>query len=146
MKKFKDAFKLHELVCPHVLRKYREEQSWSFMDPRALETLYVIRFDILNVPLTLNTSDGRYTQRGLRCNCCQLVKDQSAKNNPYLSSHVLGKGFDFDAKGMTAEQARQKIIAESDKLPYNIRLEKGVSWVHFDLGNCSADKIQLFNG
>lgn len=146
MKKFKDAFKLFELVCPHVAKKYSEGQAWSFLDPQTLEVLYVLRFDILGVPLTINTSDGRYSQRGLRCNCCQLVKTQSAKNNPYLSAHVLGKGFDFDAKGMTAEQARQKIIANQSKLPYPIRLEKDVDWVHFDLCNYSSNKIQQFNG
>lgn len=144
MKKFKDVFKLSELVCPHVLKKYPEKQAWSFLDPRALETLAVIRTEILGVPLTINTSDGRFTQRGLRCNCCQLVKAQTNKNNPYLSAHVLGKGFDFDAKGMTAEQARQKIIAAKDKLPYSIRLEKDVTWVHFDLANYSDEKVQLF--
>lgn len=146
MKKFKDAFKLSELVCPHVLKKYPERQAWSFLDPRALETLYVIRMEILGVPLIINTSDGRFTQRGLRCNCCQLVKAQTSKNNPYLSAHVLGKGFDFDAYGLTAKQARQKIIQHKEKLPYPIRLERDVTWVHFDLCNFSNEKIQEFNG
>lgn len=146
MKKLHDLFTLRELVCPHVLRKYPTKQAWSFFDPRALETLYVLRTEILKVPITINTTDGRLTQRGLRCNCCSLVKTQSGRNNPYLSAHVLGKGFDFDAKGMTAEQARKLILANAEKLPYPIRLEKNVSWVHFDLANHSDEKIQQFNG
>lgn len=146
MERFKKCFKLKEVVCPHVLKKYSEAQAWSFLDPRALEVLYVLRFEILGVPLTINTSDNRLTQRGLRCNCCDLVRTQTNKNNPYLSAHILGKGFDFDAKGMTAEEVRKKIIQLKEKLPYPIRLERGVTWVHFDLCNYSNEKIQEFNG
>ncbi len=143
MEKFKKVFKISELVCPHSLQ-YPENQAWGFMDPRALETLYVIRTKILNVRMFIN--QGSVTQRGLRCNLCALVKEKTAKNRAYLSSHVLGKGFDFIPEGMTAEQARKKIEANKHLLPHNIRLEKNVSWVHFDLANFSGDKIQYFAG
>lgn len=146
MEKFKKAFKLSELVCPHVLKKYSAAQVWSFFDPRALEVLYIIRFKILNVPLIINTSDGKYTQRGLRCNVCDLVKSQTNKNNPYLSAHIRGNGFDFIPSGMSAEEARKKIIANKSLLPYPIRLEKDVSWVHFDLSVFSGEQIQTFKG
>lgn len=141
MKEYK--FKLTELVCKHMSDKYGDK-AWMFLDPRLLETLDVIRYDILDAPMTINNyaSGGSFSQRGMRCNCCQLVK---SKSTPYLSAHVTGCGVDFDAKGFTAEQARQRIIAHADKLPYPIRLESGVNWVHLDVYEApGAKKITLF--
>lgn len=56
-----------------------------------------------------------------------------AKATPYISAHILGKGGDFSVKGMTAEQARQKIKANAHLLPCSIRVEEGVTWLHFDV-------------
>lgn len=70
------------------------------------------------------------TQRGMRCNRCDMVK---SKTTPYISAHILGKGGDFTVKGMTADQARQKIKANAHLLPCPIRIENGVNWVHFDV-------------
>ena len=58
--------------------------------------------------------------RGLRCNKCKLVANKSVS---YLSAHVLGKAGDFSVDGMSAEEARQKIIENIDKLPHPIRME-----------------------
>ena len=92
MKDFKTYFTVKQLVCTHVLKKYSEAQIWSFFDKRILETLAVLRTEIINNPMVINTSDGAFTQRGLRCNCCDLVRKQTNKNNPYLSAHVRGSG------------------------------------------------------
>ena len=40
---------------------------------------------------------------------------------------------EFTVTGMTAEQARQKIKANANLLPCAIRIEKGVTWLHFDV-------------
>lgn len=143
MKKYK--FKINELVCKHMSEKYGEK-AWMFLDPRLLEVLHVIRYDILGTEMVINNygAGGNFTQRGMRCNCCNIVKEKKA---PYLSAHVTGCGVDFDAKGYTAEQARQKIIANKDLLPYPIRLESGVNWVHLDVYHPvgSNEKVVLFN-
>ena len=83
-------------------------------------------------------------QRGLRCNRCELVK---SKNNVYLSAHILGKAGDFTIKGMTAEEARQKIKNNAHLLPCAIRIEKGVSWLHLDVLPQSGitQKVYEFN-
>ena len=52
-----------------------------------------------------NTSN--LNQRGLRCNLCHIV---SNKQSLYLSAHILGKAGDFTVRGLTAEEARNKII------------------------------------
>ena len=78
--------------------------------------------------MTCNHSGAN--QRGLRCNMCELVKE---KEENYLSSHILGKAGDFTVKGLTAQEARQRIKNNAHLLPCNIRLENGVSWLHFDV-------------
>ena len=146
MKDFKTYFTTKQLVCPHVLKQYSEAQIWSFFDKRILETLAVLRTEIINKPMVINTSDGSFTQRGLRCNCCDLVRTQTNKNNPYLSAHVRGSGIDFVVPGTDSEQVRQLIAKNKDLLPYPIRLESGVTWVHVDVDNFTKDKIQYFKG
>jgi hypothetical protein len=120
-------FQVGELVCEHTHSKWGE-RSWQFLDTDYLECLLVIRRDILQVPMTCNHSGAN--QRGLRCNRCELVKE---KKNVYLSSHILGKAGDFSVKGMTAAEARSRIRNNAHLLPCNIRLENGVSWLHFDV-------------
>ena len=131
-------FKVRELVCDHTYNKWGE-QSWRFLDTSFLHTLLVLRRDILQKGMTCNNSSMH--QRGLRCNMCNLV---STKNRVYLSAHVLGKAGDFTITGMTADEARKKIIANADLLPYPIRMEEGVSWLHVDVLPVSEDKITLF--
>lgn len=120
-------FDISELACPHALSKWGE-RSWQFLDTSFLHALLVIRRDILQVPMTCNYDGAR--QRGLRCNRCELVME---KSSVYLSSHVLGKAGDFTCKGLTAEEARRRIIANAHLLPCNIRLEGGVNWLHIDV-------------
>ena len=51
----------------------------------------------------------------------------------YVSPHILGKAFDFDVQGMTAGEVRLWLAYNKDKLPYHIRLENYVNWVHMDV-------------
>lgn len=120
-------FNVKELVCDHTYARWGEK-SWQFLDTDYLHALLVIRRDILKVPMVCNTSTAH--QRGLRCNMCEMVK---AKTKNYLSAHILGKAGDFTPQGMTAEQARRVILAHSEWLPCNIRMEDGVTWLHFDV-------------
>lgn len=120
-------FDAQELVCDHTFAKWGE-RSWQFLDTDYLHCLLVIRRDILKAPMWCN-GKGK-TERGLRCNRCSIVR---GKSSVYLSAHVLGKAGDFTVTGMTAERAREAIKQKAILLPCNIRLEKGVSWLHFDV-------------
>ncbi len=137
----KKYFNISELVCNHTYGVWGE-QGWVFLDTKLLHTLLIVRRDILNVGIYVNTST--LTQRGLRCNICQLVKDKTKKNNLYLSAHIFGKAIDFHTKELDASQCRAKIIEKQSLLPYNIRLEKDVSWVHLDVMPFSNNKIYIF--
>ncbi len=132
----KNYFRVEELVCPHTFDKFRDK-SWQFLSTMYLHTLLVLRTEILCVPMIMNdyVFGGKNTQRGLRCNLCQLVKDKTLKNQIYLSAHIFGEGGDsvFAIKtGMTAAKARQLIKEKSHLLPYNVRIEKNVTWLHVD--------------
>lgn len=124
----KPFFDAEELVCDHTLKA--KNNSMQFLDTMYLWCLLVIRRDILRKPMWCNNHNAGTHQRGLRCNLCEMVK---GKNKVYLSAHILGKGGDFTVVGMTAEEARQKIKEFQHLLPCPIRLEAGVSWLHFDV-------------
>ena len=120
-------FQIRELVCEHTHAEWGE-RAWQFLDTDYLHALLAIRRDILQLPMTCN-HDGA-NQRGLRCNRCELVRD---KGSVYLSSHVLGKAGDFTVQGITAQEARSRIRNMAHLLPCPIRMEGGVSWLHFDV-------------
>lgn len=120
-------FSIQELVCDHVYKRWKE-QAWQFLDTRFLHCLLVIRRDILKVPMVCN--DSAHHQRGIRCNVCELV---SEKDGVYMSAHILGKAGDFVSGKMSADKMRNEIKKQHALLPYPIRIEKGVSWLHFDV-------------
>lgn len=62
-----------------------------------------------------------------------------------IQGNCLGRAFDVTVSGMEAEAARKIIVDDSDKLPYPIRLEDGVSWLHVDtMDLCNEQKVTLF--
>ena len=139
IQQLKKYFKLSELVCPHILKQFGDT-AWMFLNTQILHILLVLRTEIINKPLIINTTDA--TQRGMRCNICPMVKE---KTTVYESAHCNGIGFDITIVGMNAEEARNTIIENEDKLPYPIRLEKDVSWLHIDCYDmCNDKKINMF--
>lgn len=127
IKELRKHFQISELVCQHTHSEWGE-RAWQFLDTNFLHALLIIRRDILQTPMTCNHSGAN--QRGLRCNMCELV---SEKSMVYLSSHIFGKAGDFTVKGLTAQEARSRIRNNAHLLPCNIRMEGGVSWLHFDV-------------
>ena len=143
----KDYFDIRELVCPHVSKKFGDA-SWGFLDDRLLQVMLVIR-EKIDKPIIVNNwhVGGDFTQRGLRCNVCSLVSRQTRLEKAYMSTHIQGKGIDFDVSGMSADEVRQWIDDNQSLLPYPIRLERDVNWVHLDMRNDgSKAKVTYFNG
>ncbi len=140
-------FKIQELVCSHCYSKFGEA-SWQFISTELLSTIYTLRCIIFNKPMTINTwhNAGQFSQRGLRCNICQLVK---SKNSIYLSAHCLGKAIDFNVSGMTSSEVNQAVRDNADKFEYPIRLESNTDgWSHVDVFQPKGSTKQLveFNG
>ena len=133
-------FTIKELVCPHVLQKYGE-RAWMFLDSRLILNLDTIR-ERLNRPITVNT--GSLTQRGLRCPQCQIVKDKIKAGELYMSAHTMGKAVDFDVEDMKADEVRLWLAKNGKFLPYPIRVESGVSWVHMDVFDNNTEQHVYF--
>jgi hypothetical protein len=137
-------FSLSELVCPEVYNKFGE-QAWLFLDDKAVITIDWIR-RTLNKRITVNDwyENGQFSQRGLRCIQCRLIKDRCLVGDVYESPHLLGRGYDFDVEGMSADDVRVWLAINKEKLPDPIRLEKDVNWVHLDTFDMGV-KVYLFN-
>ena len=162
--KIQEYFDLEELICPHVSANYGQK-AWKFIDGRLLETVYVIRKHIAKPVYVNNWSyGGSFTQRGLRCNICELVKVKTTNDKVYMSAHSQGEAVDFSVKGMTANEVRLWLMDNQDILPYPIRVEVGfnphgmnkeqirqaimkdaMNWVHIDLRG-EGEKITYFKG
>jgi uncharacterized protein YcbK (DUF882 family) len=72
------------------------------------------------------------------------VLKNTNKGTIYVSPHITGEADDYDVQGMHAEEVRQWLIKNQSKLPYPIRLEAGVTWVHMDCRD-AGEKVFLFN-
>jgi hypothetical protein len=138
-------FSLEELACPHIYDKYGE-LAWGFFDPRLLIILDVIR-DALNKPIYINDWQihGSSSQSGFRCIQCGIVKKAIADKVLYVSAHMEGQAVDCHVQGMTAEEVRQWLVQNESILPYPIRLESDVNWVHCDVRG-GDNKITFFKG
>jgi hypothetical protein len=139
-------FDLNELVCEDVFHTFGE-QAWSFLDPRLLRTIDNIRQRI-GKPIFINSWDSGGDQResGLRCIKCLIVQQKITAGQLYMSAHMEGQAVDFSVQGLLAEEVRQWIVKNQTILPYPIRLENGVNWVHLDVrDNSIGNKITFFN-
>lgn len=120
-------FKLIELVDKYTYSRFKEK-AWSFLDPYALQALDNIR-EYFNSPVTVNTWSfgGDFQYRGFRPKHCDIGAD--------YSFHRYGKAFDYDVKGVPAEEVRQTIIKNKDKDEFKLItcLEADVNWVHMDV-------------
>lgn len=139
-------FRLYELLPPEVYtiedmtaKEPYMQKGWALMDSKLLETIDVIR-DIVGYPLICNTwyQDGSRRYSGYRTMGCTTGVAKS--------QHKLGKAVDLICPYMTAEEMRQVIIANKDRLPYPIRIEDGVNWLHIDVKDMDykGEKIYLF--
>lgn len=147
IQKLKNNFNIKELVCQHCYNKFGDN-AWQFLSTELLSTLYILRYIIFNKPITINNwaTGGSLSQRGLRCNLCQIVRD---KNDVYISAHCLGNAIDFNVKDVDIEQCKQLIRQNTDKFEYPIRLESNTdTWIHVDTYQpyCSEVKLIEFKG
>lgn len=145
--KLKQNFDIRELVCPHCYDRFGDA-SWQFISIKLLSTLYVLRYEIFQKPITINNwyKGGNFDERGLRCNKCDIVKN---KSSIYLSAHCLGKAIDFNVSGLNSKEVSVIIKQNIHKFKYPIRLEKDTNgWNHVDVYQPVGSEANLveFNG
>lgn len=134
-------FPLRELVDKQSFIDYGEG-CWNFFPQDSIDMLHGIR-TYFNLPITVNSWPwgGGLRFRGYRGPSCTVGAPGSY--------HRRGRAWDFDVKGMTAEQVRTEIKANQDNEHLKLiqRMEKLVSWVHVDIGDLKEgqSRIYLFN-
>lgn len=151
IKELKKYFQIYELVGPKTYNVHGE-RAWKFFSTDALECLLITRVGI-GKPFTINNWfwGGKFSQRGLRSNVQNMLRQLTKSLKLYLSGHVLGEAFDFDVEGMSAIQVRSWIWENRNKYPCRIRLErnkggKPINWVHLDtIQELHNPKIYFFN-
>lgn len=134
-------FKLYELLPKEIYKD--EEYGWELLDEKLKITINIVR-DILGVPLICNNWywGGSRNWCGYRPIDCKI----GAK----MSAHKKGMAVDLISTKMSAHDMREKIKANKDKLPYNIRLEKWDSngnettWLHIGVDSKKDIKIDEF--
>ena len=145
-------FELYELMPPElytydmmVSEEARERAFVNYFDEKLLITIDIIRGEIIKAPLICNTwfQDGNRKYSGLRPTNCAIGTE--------MSQHKLGKAVDLVSNKYTAEEMRQMIKDNEHLLPYPIRIEKDVNWLHVDCkertrGHHYNDKILYFKG
>lgn len=126
-------FGIYELVDEQTYSD-RGDRAWQLFDPRLLKLLDKLR-ELFDAPITINDWKwgGQFENRGLRTSASPYYR-------PY-SQHSFGRAVDFDVRGLSADESREKIRQwfNSGLLDIEgIRMELGVNWVHLDVANCSG--------
>lgn len=135
-------FKVEELFDKETVQIYGAD-AWLFIPDESVMMVDGVR-DFFGAPVTVNNWlwGGNFQYRGYRPLTCKI----GAKN----SYHRKCRAFDFDVKGLTAQDARNAILSNKDdeRLSFITRMEADVNWVHIDNGPVPAGKerIYLFKG
>jgi hypothetical protein len=136
-------FTLQELVCPHVFNAYGL-MAWSFFDDKLLQTMDLIGDQIGAIYINNWHLGGEFDERGFRCIQCSIVRQHIKEGMLYVSAHMTGQAVDFTLKNMSATEFRLWATKNYQLLPYPIRIEKSVPWVHLDTRDEGKGKVYLF--
>ena len=139
-------FPIESYVSKRVLSVLGEDRAWSMLDRRLIRTMDIIQIVLSDCTIIMNDwkDGGRFSQRGFRENVSPIPMNKTTNGKLYLSPHVLGKAVDFDVVDVPARDVRDSIVEMSDVLPYKIRLEDSVNWVHLDVLDYRPEKIYFF--
>ena len=144
LRTFKQYFDLREVVSKQVYERYGQ-QAWSFFDLRLLAVVVWLRQN-LGIPLVCNNwaNGGKFDERGFRANCDPIVKKKTMAGTLYCSAHSRGQAIDLSSGSMTAEEMRRWIRQHREDLPFPIRMEKDVNWLHIDVANVTNEILVEF--
>lgn len=120
----------------------RGENGWDLFSPNLLETFLVLCQNT-NKKLVINDwflyNDNVYGNKNVfKYRGFRDVNEEPG--SPAGSQHRCGCALDFHAVGQNPNDSRSWIRSIAIKLPYNIRMEKDVNWVHIDIGTSIKTK------
>ncbi len=127
-------FILQEFLPPKVFNELLAANAlwkgWMLIDERMLRTADQLR-DAFGV-LTINNwhkPQGDRSQSGLRVPGMPTFK--------IASQHSYGRALDLISPTLSGEDMRKHILAHPEKFPFICRMERGVAWLHVDVGNAT---------
>ena len=126
--KFRKYFEPQELVSILHYNEFIDKNEIYNLFTNELKAVVVHIRESVGLPMTINNwhTYGAFQQRGYR--------DRTTTVGAPKSAHREGMAIDFDFRGITAERGRELIIQKAMKgLPYPIRIEEGVNWIHIDV-------------
>ena len=128
-------FKAVELV-PKPMYDELGEKVWALFDSRLLYTADCLR-EVFGT-LICNTwcFGGSSQYRGYRPEGCKIGAN--------WSQHKNGRALDLVSPKVTAEELRLKVIEKNRLFKYISRIEKTVSWLHFEVANFPGNEVVLF--
>lgn len=140
-------FKVEELVCPHVYKKYGDK-SLEFFSEDLLKDLDIIR-EVLRVPIIINNwhIKGQYKESGNRCPFCSIVAKKIANKELDMSMHNLYQAFDLKPKGLEIKKAVKMIVNNVQRFKTIKRIENPEftpTWIHIDTKGHNKE-IKIFN-
>ncbi|MGL5209051.1 hypothetical protein [Cetobacterium sp.] len=140
-------FKIQELVCPHVYKKYGDK-AWEFFNKEFLKDLDTIR-EVLEVPIVINNwhINGSYKESGNRCQLCSKVAKKIANKELNMSMHNLYQAFDLKPKGLEIKKAVEMIMDNVHRFKVIKRIENPdytLTWLHIDTKGHHKG-IRIFN-
>ncbi|MGL5593077.1 MAG: hypothetical protein ACRDDH_03985 [Cetobacterium sp.] len=140
-------FKIQELVCPHVYKKYGDK-AWEFFSEELLKDLDTVR-EVLGVTIIINNwhIEGQYKESGNRCPFCSIVAKKIANKELNMSMHNLYQAFDLKSKGLDIKKAVEMIMDNVHRFKVIKRIENPdhtPTWLHIDTKGHHKG-IRIFN-
>lgn len=140
-------FKIQELVCPHVYKKYGDK-SWEFFSEEFLKDLDTVR-EVLGVPIIINNwhVNGQYKESGNRCQFCSIVAKKITNKELNMSMHNLYRAFDLKPKNLEIKKAVEMIMDNVHRFKVIKRIENPdytLTWLHLDTKGHHKG-IRIFN-
>lgn len=140
-------FKIQELVCQHVYKKYGDK-SWEFFSEEFLKDLDTVR-EVLGVPIIINNwhVNGQYKESGNRCQFCSIVAKKITNKELNMSMHNLYRAFDLKPKNLEIKKAVEMIMDNVHRFKVIKRIENPdytLTWLHLDTKGHHKG-IRIFN-
>lgn len=134
-------FKIEELLPEELVTG--TDKDWNLFDERLLKTADWIR-NTLGIPLVCNNwkAGGERSYCGARTKASKQFKPGSFHS---VRPDRKVMAMDVISDRMTGQEMRDHILENYQDLPFPIRIEENVSWLHFDVNAVEGYKIYFFH-
>jgi hypothetical protein len=126
-------FKLEEFLPPQLFADLAARnqlwKGWMILDERMVRTADQLREKLGLLIINDWHRGGTRDECGLRT--------PGMANYKVTSQHSYGRAADAISKTLSAEDMRKYIRTHLQEFPFLTRIERGVSWLHFDVGNAT---------